>query len=279
MSYPVAYVGSLVSVGGQQGRVITGSPNHLVTGGGGGSFSPNDAEVTDMIGMETEQMTPAERRQYLNSKFGDGAADAFDRSQPPVTDPGGQTVNPPLVPSKQVSCSGVTDTTPDSTLISKYYTVANASSAVYQVSLQHEIPAVSAVGLSRSSTICNLKYVLTNSIDPLTDWVAANMQGTSFKIGSGFRNNTGSSDHNIGSAIDLHFFQKGARVSRATLREIALTILNTAKIPFTQFLLEYQGSGSEGWIHVANRQSGPSAMRVGYSMNGTTFNAGIPVSV
>lgn len=278
MSYPVAYVGSLVSVGGQQGRVITGSPSHFVTGGGG-SFSPNDTEVADKIGMETEQMTPAERRQYLNQTYGEGAADAYDRAQPPANDPGGQQVNPPLIPSKQVSCAGVTDTTPDSTLISKYYTVGQASSQVYEVSCQHEIPTVSAMGLSRSSTICNLKYVLTNSIDLLTDWVPANIPGTSFKIGSGFRNNTGSSDHNIGSAIDLHFFQKGSRVDRATLRQIALQILNQARIPFTQFLLEYQGTGSQGWIHVANRQSGPSAMRVGYSMNGTTFSSGIPVSV
>ena len=184
------------------------------------------------------------------------------------------------VASRVVGCDGITNATGNSVKISRYYTVADASNAVYQPALRHTIPTTTAKGLSRATTICNLKHVLTNSIDPLKDWVAANAPGVSFRIGSGFRNASGGSDHNKGSAIDLHFFKGGSRVSRAELRTIAARITASANIPFTQFLLEYQGGSSLGWIHIANRKSGGnSGLRIGYSMNGSNFHSGLPRSV
>jgi hypothetical protein len=283
MSYPVAHVGSVVEVDGKLGKVITGAPAHNVggSGGGGGGDGGPVAVLVESIGMETEDMSAPERRAYLNERFGEGSADGLERAlaaEDTATE--SDPVNANDVASRVVGCDGVTNATSNSVKISRYFTVADASSGVYQPSLRHNIPNTTAKGLSRAATICNLKHVLINSIDPLKDWVAANLPGFSIKIGSGFRNKAGGSDHNSGSAIDLHFFKGGRRATRAELLTIARRIVTSANIPFTQFLLEYQGGSSQGWIHLANRRSGGnSALRVGYSMNGSTFHPNLPRSV
>lgn len=283
MSYPVAHVGSVVEVDGKLGKVLTGAPAHNVGGSGGGGAGDGGTvpALVESIGMETEDMTRSERRAYLDARFGNGSADGIERAISSSDTPTeSDTVNAAEVASRVVGCDGITNATANSVKISRYFTVADASNAVYQSALRHTIPSTTANGLSRATTICNLKHVLTNSIDPLKDWVSANVPGVSFRIGSGFRNEGGGSDHNKGSAIDLHFFKGGSRVSRSELRTIAARIVASANIPYTQFLLEYQGGSSMGWIHIANRKSGGnSGMRVGYSMNGSNFHSGLPRSV
>lgn len=284
MSYPVARVGSMVKVGAQMGKVITGASSHYVDGGGavsGDGVSPEVA-MAESIGMETEDMTDAEKRNYINNRFGGDSADSLNRaSETNADDPGSENVANSTAKSSPVSCDGFTNSSADSTQISRYYTVADFSSAVYQAPLRHTIPNSTAAGLSRAETICNLKHLATNSIDYLRDWVPKNISGGySFKIGSGFRNQSGSSDHNRGAAADLHFFKGGQRASREDLKMIAQKILNGANVPYTQFLLEYQGNDSLGWIHIANRKNGQnSSMRIGYSMDGRNFNSNLPRSV
>lgn len=284
MTYPVARVGSIVQVGSQQGKVITGASSHFVDGGGAAAgadgVSPNIAEA-ESVGMETEDMSDSERRTYLNNRYGPGAADSMIRGAGPSQQNPGSLPTHPLNPaSAPVSCSGFTNNSPDSTQISKYFTVANFSSAIYEAQNSHNIPTTTALGLSRAQVICNLKFLATNSIDPFSDWLKANTS-YNFKIGSGFRNNTNGSDHNIGSASDLHIFDgSGQRISRDSLRQLATTLVNSANIPFTQFLLEYTGGSSFGWIHLANRQTGgPSALKVGYTFTGNApYFADLPRS-
>jgi hypothetical protein len=284
MSFAVARVGSIVKVDGKTGSVITGASSHFVDGGGAGSgpggVAP-DVLVTEGNSMETEDMTPAERHAYLAQKYGEGTADAIERATTAnAEDPGSDNVSAPNAQSKDVTCGEFSNSSPDSTKISRYYTVADFSSATYQSSLSHAIPNTTAKNMARADVICNLKFLATNSIDPLKDWLAANGGGLSFKIGSGFRNNTNGSDHNIGSAVDLHFFNGGTRIGRDDLRQIAKKILNSANIPFTQFLLEFQGDSSPGWMHIANRKTGGnSSLRIGYTMTGSSpYHANLPRS-
>lgn len=278
MSHPVAHVDSVVIVDGKLGRVLTGASTHFVQGGGGAS-GDGEVALVESVGMETEDMTAAERRAYLDARYGPGSADAYDRAtSSSSSDPGSEDVSGPDVPSKILGCQGITNSTPDSFKVSRYYTVGMCSSQIYQATNSHAIPNQTAKGMSRADVICNLKHVCTNSIDVLKDWVEKTQPGYSFKIGSGFRNQTNDSDHNVGSAIDLHFFKNGARISRDELRILAGKIVKSANIPYTQFLLEYQGGSSAGWIHIANRRSGNSALRIGYSMNGSDFNKGLPIS-
>jgi len=280
MSYAVARVGSIVKVGDKTGKVITGASSHFVDGGGAGSGpggAAPDVLITENIGIETEEMTPAERHAYIASKYGEGTADAMDRAtQTTVEDPGSEAVSNPTAQSKQVGCDEFTNSTPDSAKVSKYFTVGNFSSGA---ALPHTVPNNTAKGMTRADVLCNIKHLATNSIDPLKDWLTKN--GYTMQIGSAFRNETGKSDHNIGSAADIYVFKGGSRVSREELREVAKNVLNTANLPFTQFLLEFAGNGSLGWMHIANRKSGGnSAMRIGYSLdNSATFHPNLPRSV
>lgn len=280
MSYRIAHVDSLVEVDGKIGKVITGSPHHLVGGSGGGAGGADTAVTLEAISQETEDMTGAERRSYLNDRFGPDVADALDRAtQVDVEDPGADAATGPNTPSRLVGCGDITNATPNSFKLSRHYTVASLSSATYM--FQYNIPNTTAKGLSRADTICNLKHLAINTLDPLKDWVPAHLPGVTFRISNAFRNKAGRSDHNSGSAADLHFFRGSSRVPRSELRSIFIKLINEARIPFTQILLEFQNGSAPGWIHIANRKSNtPSAMRIGYSMNdGRSFNGGIPRSV
>ncbi len=283
MSYAVARVGSMVKVDGKIGKVITGASSHFVDGGGavGSNGVAPEVEMAESIGMETEDMSPEEKRAYINDRFGGQSADSLDRAtKDKADDPGSENVANSTAKSSPVTCDGFTNSTTDGEKISRYYTVGDFSSGVYQSALRHTIPNSTGAGLSRAETICNLKHLATNSIDYLKDWVPKNVPGFSFKIGSGFRNASGTSDHNRGSAADLHFFKGSTRASREDLKMIAQKILNGANVPYTQFLLEFQGNDSLGWIHIANRKSGQnSSMRIGYSMDGSNFHSNLPRSV
>lgn len=280
MSYQVAHVSSIV-IG---GVVVTGIENHLVGGTSsvGESGTSGEVEVLESIGMETEDMTPAQRHAYLEERFGPGQADAIERASAAadLADPGSMDVSPLDAKSAPVSCDGFTNESSDSTQISKNFRVGNLSSAVYQRSNAHAIPTSTALGMSRASVICNMHFLCTNTLDPLMEWMTKNTPYT-FKIGSGFRNASNGSDHNKGSAVDLHVFKSGKRASREELRLLAIEILTKAKIPFTQFLLEYMGSSSAGWIHIANRNGGgASSLKVGYTLSGNApYHPNVPKSV
>lgn len=280
MSYQVAHVASIV-IG---GVVVTGIENHLVGGnaGVGESGTSGEVEVLESIGMETEDMTPAQRHAYLEERFGPGQADAIERASTAadLADPGSMDISPLDAKSAPVSCDGFTNQSSDSTQISKNFRVGNLSSAVYQRSNAHAIPTSTALGMSRASVICNMHFLCTNTLDPLQAWMTKNTPYT-FKIGSGFRNASNGSDHNKGSAVDLHVFKGGKRASREELRLLAIEILTKAKIPFTQFLLEYMGSSSAGWIHIANRNGGgASSLKVGYTLSGNApYRPNVPKSV
>lgn len=279
MGFRIAHVDCLVEVEGKIGKIITGSPNHLVGGSGGGGGGSDTATTLDAISQETEDMTGSERRAYLEDRFGAGTADAIERAtQVDVIDPGSDPATASNTPSRLVGCGGITNATPNTFSISRHYTVASLSSNTYQ--FQYNIPNTSVRGLSRADTICNLKHLAVNTLDPLKDWVAANVPGVTFRISNAFRNKNPRSDHSAGSAADLHFFRGANRVPRSELRTI-FTRITQAGIPFTQILLEFQNGSAPGWIHIANRKSGNmSALRIGYSLNdGRSFNAGIPRSV
>ena len=286
MGYQVARVGNLVQVGDQIGKIITGNASYYVgeqTGGAGGGGGDDIVALTESVGMETEQMSPTEKRSYIEQRFGSGTADAINRATTPTVEnpnPSPVAATPNPAASVPVGCNGLTNDSPDSTQISKYFTVGMLSSQIYQSVNCHTIPASTAKGLTRATVMCNLKYLATNSLDPFQDWLTNNTSYT-FKVGSGFRNNTNGSDHNIGSAADLHIFQNGTRISRENLRQLAIKIVNQSKLPYTQLLLEYTGSSSSGWIHFANRQSGRmSALPVAYSLTGSApYYANFPSSV
>lgn len=238
-------------------------------GGGGVSISvPNQTEA---MALDMEAMSEEERTAYLTQKLGSAeAAAAYTRAMIGADDLSvvGEEVGELDQTSQVVGCNEFTDSTPVSTRISHYYTLAALSNQTAYTKYN----IVPHQGLSKAQIMCNLKHLAVNSLDPIREW------NTKVKIGSGFRSNS-STDHGRGSAADLYFYTPGSttRLPIAQMVPIMRAIIYDLKVPFTQLLLESSGNGV-GWIHIANRKSGQnSAMRVGYSLNnGGTYHAGIP---
>lgn len=169
--------------------------------------------------------------------------------------------------SSAVTCGDFTSSTPDTTKISRHFTLGMLSSQT--VYTKYKI--VPMEGTSKTQIMCNLKHLAVNTLDPIKDW-----QPT-MKIGSGFRSNS-STDHGRGSAVDIYFYSEGG--ARAPLRkmvEYAKYVVYELKVPFTQVLVESSGNGT-GWFHIANKTNGKnSGLRIGYSLNnGKDYYAGFP---
>ncbi|CAB4124114.1 hypothetical protein UFOVP49_14 [uncultured Caudovirales phage] len=99
-------------------------------------------------------------------------------------------------------------------------------------------------GLTASEILCNLINLCINILEPIK------AAGYDFKINSGFRRegdvpqSSSKSDHYFGRAADLSFTSMS---SFDAANKIYPIVGNITK----QFLLEYETSGGNGWIHVA----------------------------
>jgi uncharacterized Zn-binding protein involved in type VI secretion len=213
------------------------------------------AVQADTFAMEMEDMSSEEKQSYLAGKFGSaGAASSYLRSQgggggsaEPVTD-----FVDPNATSKLLGCDGIKNNTPDSFVVSGKFTVGALSNQIYQPPNCHTIPERTALGMSRADVICNLKHLATNSLDRCVDFLSA--KGYGVRLGSGFRNNTNGSDHNRGSAADMHLFKSGVRVTDFSAIVSLSKQMIQAGVPFTQVGAETQNG--RPWIHWANRKSG-----------------------
>ena len=102
-------------------------------------------------------------------------------------------------------------------------------------------------GLSDVQIACNLKHLCMNVVEPIFEKYAQ----YGFKINSGFRNGNGTSQHEIGQAVDIGFSKYHG--NRQKYFEFAQEIKNL--VPHDQFLLEYTDAGSV-WIHISFKKSG-----------------------
>lgn len=162
------------------------------------------------------------------------------------------------------SCKDIPNNAPESLQLSRRFTLYKyCSGAVYK---GHACRANK--GLSRAEIICNLRHHANNIMEPLTDHFAP--LGYKIVINSGFRPESGRSDHNIGSAADLAFFYKGARVEGRHLTRIQKIIDQHLKLPYTQMINE-----ADRVIHIACRRNGVnSRVRQYWSKNFGEHNGG-----
>lgn len=157
------------------------------------------------------------------------SASASDDSIPPAKD---------VIPK---SCAMFTsDNIPSSTQISKYFTIGNLSSnaavSKYQIVAQR--------GLTVPQIACNLKMVAENCADAIKE------KYPNAFITSGFRAGSGTSQHELGQALDIQF--SGA--SKSDYFAIAQWIKDN--VMFDQLLLEYKTTGSGmPWIHISYKES------------------------
>lgn len=138
------------------------------------------------------------------------------------------------------SCAAFADKTniPETLQLSKSFNLAMLSTKAvvshYKVGAQR--------GLKEHEIVCNLKKVAENCLDPIK------VKYPNMFVTSGFRSGSGTSQHELGEAIDMQF--TGA--SKSDYYDIAVWIKNN--VIFDKLLLEYKTTGTgQPWIHIAYR--------------------------
>ncbi len=105
-------------------------------------------------------------------------------------------------------------------------------------------------GLSDKEIACNLKQLCTNILEPLK----AKYKDLGFKLNSGYRNGTGTSQHTMGKAADISFTSiRGVgsydqQVER--FYNMAIEIRDSG-LPFNQLIFECDPGKGYVWIHVS----------------------------
>lgn len=155
---------------------------------------------------------------------------------------------PNIVSSRSVDGSEFNSFTdfPDSTQLSRSFTLGDVSTRVALVSEQNKVQ--SQRGLNRQQIMTNLKGLCCNTLDPIKAKYPNMFVTNAFRIGSG------TSQHETGEAADLQF--KGA--SKKQYYDIALWIRDN--VAYDQLILEYKTTGTGNpWIHVSHRNAGNRA--------------------
>lgn len=127
---------------------------------------------------------------------------------------------------------------PDGMQISKNYNIGMLTTKTALSNSRHKIKAQR--GLSLQAIACNLKKVTENCIEPIK------IKFPNMFVTSGFRQGNGTSQHELGQAIDMQFTGVG--------KEEYFTIAQWIRdnIIFDQLLLEYKTIGSGNpWIHIS----------------------------
>jgi uncharacterized Zn-binding protein involved in type VI secretion len=185
-----------------------------------GSNAPNDDPESNVVDYKTTDTPPG----------------PVDESKPADTTPAAVDQGSP------VDCGSYkTDPIDYGQSLSTNFTIRSLSiGAVFA----HNI--VPQNGLTVGDIICNLKGLAENILEPLR------VRYPGFRINSGFRKGTGTSQHNKGMACDLQW----AGFSPGDYTPVAEWM--RANLPFDQLIFEH---GNSIWIHVsynrtANKQRG-----------------------
>ena len=202
----------------------------------------------NFLGAETIKFDDADPAQVdahhaEQIKSGDITKEELDQgkaAKPIEKDEEPAAVKEALIPS---SCAMFEnkDNIPDTTQISKYFTIgmlsSNAVVSHYKITAQN--------GLTKAQIACNLKNLAENCLDPIK------AKYPNMIVTSAFRVSTTGSQHNRGMAADMQF--TGA--SKSDYYDIALWI--KANIVYDQLLLEYKTTGTRlPWIHISYNSAG-----------------------
>lgn len=148
-----------------------------------------------------------------------------------------------LAKKQPVAVPNLIQTSAPSTMISRYFTLADLS---LRATFPHQIRA--QAGLTDVQIAQNLQYLATNILDPIVDQYGRQ----AFIITSGFRpaqqakGGSNLSQHSLGQAVDIQFLDIQADYYPNRANELIRLL------PFDQLLLEYQSGGTgKPWIHIS----------------------------
>lgn len=109
-------------------------------------------------------------------------------------------------------------------------------------------------GLTVQEIVCNLSQLCENILEPYLNILPGGIAGINkeWRISSGYRQATGSSQHNKGQACDIALSQNTKERKQATYD---LAKACELAVPYDQIILEYRGS-SQNWIHTSYNPKG-----------------------
>ena len=259
-SLPTARIGESV-VGCNIGTVVTGLPTHI-RGDGGGAITiltPLTPFPDVTIEFEGQEITFTET-DFGNTDDDPTTDDGLNLYPPVVGRPPTQAeidrsneldlspdataflavdnVQSPDSTSPPIVCVDVIDPAPPSTVLTPNFTLGMLSSqAVMSLA-----PVRVQAGFTYQDIVCNLQGWAENIGEPLL------AQFGTFLITSGFRNGSGSSQHERGQAADIQFPFK----TNQEVYDISIWIKDN--LPYDQMLLEY--GGNKPWIHSSFNRAG-----------------------
>jgi predicted chitinase len=131
--------------------------------------------------------------------------------------------------------------------LSPHFTLGMLFYGGYNV--QHRL--VDQNGLTKQEIVCNLAQLCTNVLEPMVAVLPGGWEGYNkqWKINSGYRQGSGSSDHGLGRAIDIGLYGGGISRNKNTY-ELAKQVERI--VPYDQMIMEYRTPG-QVWFHVGYR--------------------------
>jgi predicted chitinase len=125
------------------------------------------------------------------------------------------------------------------------------------------------VGLTKQQIVCNLSQLCQNVLEKYVSILPGGMAGygKEWRISSGFRNGSNSSQHNKGQAVDIALGQGTKNRKEATYN---LAQEMEKLVPYDQIIVEYRGT-SENWIHTSYDGSGKNRKMAFTMLNDKTY--------
>jgi hypothetical protein len=161
-----------------------------------------------------------------------------------------------------ISCSDINKSNYGLNLkISKYFTIADLSTKTTAGS--HSIPESKTIGtvtLTKYNIACNMKALCVNVLDKIKD------KYPDMKINSSFRNNGGTSQHEIGQAADISFPNHSQQKDYEGIANWIKSNVN-----YDQLLFEFRDPSSV-WIHVSYNPKGNRSISATYPKYATFLN-------
>jgi predicted chitinase len=217
---------------------------------GGEIIKFDDADPTVVDAHHTEQLKSGAITQEELDKG--TAAKAIEKNEEPAT-----IKEAPVLSSCTIFDNK--DDIPDTTQISKYFTIgmlsSNAVVSHYKITAQHS--------LTKAQIACNLKNLAENCLDVIK------AKYSNMRVTSAFRIGSTTSQHELGMAADMQF----TGITNADYYDIAVWI--KSNVICDQLLLEYKTTGTGlPWIHISYNMAGCRSQVMTF-MNDKKFAAGL----
>jgi hypothetical protein len=220
---------------------IKGSPVHWNSGSTPEIDTLDDFDIPDL----PDDTTSVEQQQKVIEAVGSTIAPTDDNDEQTVPVTGDVVATVPITPT---GCPVLeNEQEPFKNGDDRYRTRLTSRFQLADCSIRalypHHIQAQG--GLTQAQIVCNLYFLLSNSVDKIAD------QFPGMRINCGFRKTqNGTSQHEKGEAVDIQWpsIKSG---SLAKYMEICEWI--KANVPFDQLILEH---GNTCWIHISLKRSG-----------------------